>query len=96
MSQKAKLKMSARLLRKKLRKRSFQPKKQCRFEADPKLAATIDYKNTDLLKHFLTQRVKILPSRVSGNSNYYQREIARHIKLARVMALLPYCQIRGH
>ncbi len=91
MGKKTKLKMSARLLRKKLRKKSFQVKKQCRFEADPALAATIDYKNTDLLKHFLTLRGKILPTRVSGNSARYQREVSKHIKLARTMALLPYC-----
>jgi small subunit ribosomal protein S18 len=96
MAQKAKLKISARLLRKKLKKRSFQVKKQCRFEADAALALTIDYKNTDLLKHFLTQRGKILPSRVSGNSNFYQRRIAQQIKLARSMALLPYCSLQGH
>lgn len=91
MSRKFKLKISARLQRKKVKRAAFTAKKQCRFTNNADLARDLDYKNTNLLKHFLTERGKILPSRVSGNSNFYQRQLARHIKLARTMALLPYC-----
>jgi small subunit ribosomal protein S18 len=91
MAKKFKLKISARLQRKKVKRQSFSAKKQCRFTNNADLARDLDYKNTNLLKHFLTERGKILPSRVSGNSNYYQRQLARYIKLARTMALLPYC-----
>ncbi len=94
MAKKIKLKISSRLLRKKMRKQSFSAKKRCRFESNPDLARDLDYKNVDLLRGFLTERGKILPSRVSGNSNFYQRKLARHIKLARSMALLPYCSWR--
>lgn len=96
MAQKTKLKMNSRMLKKRMKKRSFSQKKQCRFSNNAELAAQIDYKNVDFLKHFLTQRGKILPARVSGNCTYYQRKIAQHIKLARAMALLPYCLIQGN
>lgn len=91
MAKKFKLKISSRLVKKKSRKQLFQSKKHCRFQANPELAKAIDYKNINLLRGFLTERGKILPSRVSGNSNFYQRVLARHIKIARTMALLPYC-----
>ena len=91
----AKVKVSSRLLKKRAaKKRTFGQTKQCRFENNPELVSQIDYKNADFLKHFLTQRGKILPSRVSGNSAYYQRRVAQEIKLARSMALLPYCLIQ--
>ncbi|MBT4594574.1 30S ribosomal protein S18 [bacterium] len=80
-------------MRKKLRKRSAGVKRQCRFTSDSEVAASLDYKNVDLLKQFLTERGKILPSRVSGNSAFYQRLLSRHIKLSRAMALLPYCSV---
>lgn len=90
-----KIKVSSRLLKKRAaKKRTFGQAKQCRFIGNPELISQIDYKNADFLKHFLTQRGKILPSRVSGNSAYYQRLIAQQIKLARSMALLPYCLIQ--
>lgn len=94
MAKKIKLKISSRLVKKKMRKQSFSADKQCRFVSNPELAAQLDYKNVDLLRGFLTERGKILPSRVSGNSNYFQRKLARQIKLARSMALLPYCSWR--
>lgn len=90
MARKIKLKVSPRLLRKRARRKGFKGAKHCRFKADPALAATIDYKNIDLLKSFLTERGKILPARISGNSNFYQRKLAVEIKKARIMALLPY------
>lgn len=93
MSRKFKIKMNARLANKKIRKKknAFSGKKQCRFSNNVELAQQLDYKNADLLKAFLTERGKILPSRVSGNSAFYQRRLAQQIKLSRTMALLPYC-----
>ena len=50
----------------------------------------IDYKNIGLLSRFVTGRGKILPSRITGLCARDQRELARAIKRARFMALLPY------
>ncbi|TMW72021.1 30S ribosomal protein S18 [Alteribacter natronophilus] len=50
----------------------------------------IDYKDTDLLKRFISERGKILPRRVTGTSAKYQRQLTRAIKRSRQMALLPY------
>ncbi|ANX14355.1 30S ribosomal protein S18 [Fictibacillus halophilus] len=50
----------------------------------------IDYKDTDLLKRFISERGKILPRRVTGTSAKYQRQLTRAIKRSRYMALLPY------
>ena len=91
MTKKIKLKISARLLKKKFRKKSAGTKKQCRFVNNQDMARDIDYKNTDLLGKFLTERGKILPSRISGNSSKYQRLVSKEIKKARIMALLPFC-----
>jgi small subunit ribosomal protein S18 len=53
---------------------------------------SIDYKDTELLKRFISERGKILPRRVTGTSAKYQRMLAIAIKRARQMALLPYVQ----
>lgn len=50
----------------------------------------IDYKDVELLKRFISERGKILPRRVTGTCAKYQRQLARAIKRARQMALLPY------
>lgn len=50
----------------------------------------IDYKDTDLLRRFMSDRAKIRSRRVSGNDSQQQREIARAIKNAREMGLLAY------
>ncbi|WP_100405866.1 30S ribosomal protein S18 [Bacillus solitudinis] len=50
----------------------------------------IDYKDTDLLKRFISERGKILPRRVTGTSAKYQRRLTIAIKRARQIALLPY------
>ena len=50
----------------------------------------IDYKRPDILKRFITDRGKIIPSRISGATSAQQRKIARAIKRARYLALLPY------
>jgi len=90
MARKIKLKVSPRLLKKKSRKSTFSGRKSCRFVLNPEMVKLIDYKNADFLKNFLTERGKILPSRISGNCALYQRLVAREIKKARVMALLRY------
>ena len=90
---KFKLKISSRLLKKKARKQWFLTQKHCRFCGNKDQEEMLDYKNADMLKSFLTERGKILPSRVSGNCFYHQKMLSRHIKTARSMALLPYCPV---
>lgn len=50
----------------------------------------IDYKDTDLLRKFISERGKILPRRVTGTSAKYQRMLTIAIKRSRTVALLPY------
>nr|YP_009029462.1 ribosomal protein S18 [Lithodesmium undulatum]AGH28993.1 ribosomal protein S18 [Lithodesmium undulatum]UYC30546.1 ribosomal protein S18 [Lithodesmium undulatum] len=50
----------------------------------------IDYKDIDLLKLFLTEQGKILPRRATGVTVQQQRQIAKAIKRARVLSLLPF------
>jgi small subunit ribosomal protein S18 len=65
------------------------PKKRfCRFCVDKVKA--IDYKDMKRLETFITERGKILTSRVSGNCARHQRWIAEAIKKARFLSLLPY------
>ena len=90
MAKKVKLKISARLLRKKARRSSFGASKHCRFCSNREQVALLNYKNATLLKNFLTERGKILPSRISGNCAKHQRNLTGEIKKARVMVLLPY------
>ncbi len=87
----ARLKISGRLLRKKARRLSFAPKKHCRFCGTREVDILLDYKNASVLKNFLTERGKILPSRISGVCSRHQRELAQLIRKSRTMALLPYC-----
>ena len=86
----AKLKISGRLLKKKTRKSGFSAAKRCRFTAGEIPEAAIDYKNIDLLRSFITERGKILPSRFSGIAASYQRAVSRELRKARSMGLLPY------
>jgi small subunit ribosomal protein S18 len=53
-------------------------------------AGEIDYKNVDLLRDYVTEAGKIVPSRISGNSAPTQRALTRAVKLARFLALIPY------
>ncbi|MBN1269272.1 MAG: 30S ribosomal protein S18 [Kiritimatiellae bacterium] len=50
---------------------------------------TIDYKDAELLRKFMTERGKIMPRRTTGANTKQQREIRRAIRRARVMGLLP-------
>lgn len=63
-------------------------RKVCQFCADN--MDHIDYKDVQRLRKYLTERGKIMPRRASGTCAKHQRELARAIKRARVMALLPY------
>lgn len=90
MTKKIKLKISSRLLTKKKFRKNSLVKKHCRFCSDPEQETLLDYKNSLFLKHFLTERGKILPSRISGICCEHQRTLAKAIKKARTMALLPY------
>lgn len=67
----------------------FKRKTYCRFTAQG--TREIDYKDVDTLKAYITETGKITPSRVSGTHSRYQRQLARAIKRARYLALLPYC-----
>ncbi|MPV85591.1 30S ribosomal protein S18 [Ostreibacterium oceani] len=53
-------------------------------------AENIDYKELDVLKSFLTEAGKIVPSRVTGASAQQQKRIAKAVKQARFLALIPY------
>ena len=53
-------------------------------------APKVDYKNINLLKKFISERGKILPSRITSVSTKKQRELSKAIKRARFLALLPY------
>lgn len=50
----------------------------------------IDYKNVDLLKQYVTETGKIVPSRITGANASQQRQLAQEVKRARYLALLPY------
>ncbi len=50
----------------------------------------VDYKDTEMLRKFISERAKLKARRVSGNSEQQQREVARAVKNAREMALIPY------
>lgn len=52
----------------------------------------IDYKDVELLKKFISNSGRISPRRITGTSAKYQRELAKAIKNARYMALLPYIE----
>ena len=68
--------------------RYFRRKKYCRFTAEG--ITEIDYKDLNLLKNYITETVKIVPSRITGTKARYQRQLARAVKRARYLALLPY------
>jgi len=68
----------------------FKRKKFCAFEAQ-KGDVRIDYKDVILLKEYVMESGRIVPSRITGTSARYQRQLAKAIKLARFLALLPYC-----
>ena len=68
--------------------RNFRRKKFCRFTVDG--IKEIDYKDIQLLKNYVLDTGKIVPSRITGTSARYQRQLATAIKRARYLALLSY------
>ena len=66
----------------------FRRRKSDPFEGDN--APTIDYKDTRLLQRYISERGKIVPSRITAVSAKKQRELAKAIKRARQIGLLPY------
>ncbi len=68
--------------------RFYRRRKFCRFTAEG--VTEIDYKDLDTLKNYITETGKIVPSRITGTSAKYQRQLARAVKRARFLALLPY------
>jgi small subunit ribosomal protein S18 len=72
--------------------RFFRRKRYCRFTAEG--ITEIDYKDLGLLKSYISESGKIVPSRITGTSARYQRQLAEAIKRARYLALVPYTD--GH
>ena len=68
--------------------RFYRRRKFCRFTAEG--VTEIDYKDLVTLKNYITETGKIVPSRITGTSAKYQRQLARAVKRARFLALLPY------
>lgn len=66
----------------------FKRKKFCRFTVEG--VKTIDYKDIDTLKDFISENGKIIPARITGTKAYYQRQLNTAIERARFLALLPY------
>ncbi len=70
------------------RRGGFRRKKVCQFCADK--IDFVDYKDTEMLKKYITERGKILPKRITGTCAIHQRAVTTAIKRARTVALLPY------
>lgn len=68
--------------------RNFRRKRVCKFTSEG--IDTIDYKDLNLLKQFIGENGKIVPSRVTGTRARYQRQLSVAVKRARYLALLPY------
>ena len=66
----------------------FRRRKTCPFSAPD--APKIDYKDVQLLSRYISERGKIVPSRISAISAIKQRELSKAIKRARFLALMPY------
>lgn len=68
--------------------RFFRRRKFCRFTAEG--VREIDYKDVETLKNYVTETGKIVPSRITGTSARYQRQLSSAVKRARFLALMPY------
>jgi small subunit ribosomal protein S18 len=73
------------------RRRGPVRRKVCRFCADKD--TIIDYKDTRALSSFITERGKVVPSRITGNCAKHQRQLTTAIKRARAVALLPFTTV---
>lgn len=70
------------------KKRVYMRKRVCRFCQDANI--DIDYKDPKLLKHFITERGKIMPRRMTGTCANHQRKLKEAINMARHIAFLPF------
>jgi len=68
--------------------RFYRRRKYCRFTAEG--VAEIDYKDIETLKAYISETGKIVPSRITGTKARYQRQLAKAVKRARYLALIPY------
>lgn len=75
-------------MRRRTKRKAVQKDRHCRFCVDQ--VKTIDYKDTELLRRYISSYGKIVPRRRSGVSAGCQRKLARAIKRARMMGLLPF------
>ncbi len=71
-----------------VRRPFFRRRKSCPFSGS--IAPKIDYKDVKLMQRFISERGKIVPSRITAVSTKKQRELSKAIKRARYLALLPY------
>ncbi|NOR20571.1 MAG: 30S ribosomal protein S18 [Xanthomonadales bacterium] len=69
-------------------RQQFRRRKFCRFTADG--ITEIDYKDLNILKQYVGESGKIVPSRITGTKAKYQRQLSTAVKRARFLALLPY------
>jgi small subunit ribosomal protein S18 len=69
-------------------KKVFSRRRVCRFCTDKDVS--IDYKDSKILKNFVTERGKIIPRRIYGTCAKHQRQLTEAVKRARQLALLPY------
>ena len=72
--------------------RFYRRRKFCRFTAEG--VTEIDYKDIEVIKQYVSETGKIVPSRITGTKARYQRQLAKAIKRARYLSLLPYTD--GH
>ncbi|MGD8698734.1 MAG: 30S ribosomal protein S18 [Gemmatimonadales bacterium] len=72
-------------------RRGRKPCQLCEAKLD-----TVDYKDEQLLSRFVTDRGKIVPSRITGTCASHQRQLTRAIKRSRYLALLPYVEEYRH
>jgi len=68
--------------------KKFMKKRFCKFCKDPDIV--INYKNTEVLRKYIIESGKIVPRKITGTCSKHQRKLAREIKRARQMALIPY------
>ena len=75
-----------------LERRRFVRRKACKFCSER--VESVDFRDTLRLSKFASERGKILPRRISGNCARHQRQLARAIKRARSIALMPYLAVQ--
>ena len=71
-----------------MKRRRFGRRKVCKFCVDK--VSLIDYKDVRLLQRYVSERGKIVPSRITAVSQKKQRELAKAIKRARFIGIMPY------